>query len=168
MCNDEHWDVTMYIYIVRIHIQKNFKCKQDRINSTCNSFMSARNISRFYLLFLWLLSCLSACCNNYICDFARNIQFVKKKIMCFLCCGDISHRKLIRWLKVTQLCRDHCFPRVLRALMSLSAHGEKASIFYLQSPRATELNVEIRGAFIMFIARKHISSWLYLLVFLIS
>lgn len=40
----------------------------------------------------------------------------------------------------------------LRALMSLSAHGEKASIFYLQSPRATELNIETREAFIVYIA----------------
>lgn len=36
------------------------------------------------------------------------------------------------------------FRVLLRALMSLSAHGGKASIFYLQSPRATELNVETR------------------------
>lgn len=67
-------------------------------------------------------------------------------------CGEIAViSRFVSW-KWRSYVEITAFRVFLRALMSLSAHGEKASIFYLQSPRATELNAETRKAFIMYIA----------------
>jgi len=117
--------------------------------------MNARNILHFHILFLSfnLVYLLVATIIDIFSHGVFSLRRKKNNVFLFvMCCGEITVISRFLGWKWRSYVGITAFRTFLRALMSLSAHGEKASIFYLQSPRATELNVETREAFIVYIA----------------